>query len=128
MTEQELMLTSLLDCRRIDLYVDKKILNPEVISQLKRMEERRRSGEPLQYILGSCEFMGLTFLVDERVLIPRPETELLVEATIKKAMEISGSRLQILDIGTGSGNIAISLAKNLPWCEVTAVDISQPAL
>ena len=128
MTEQEQMLTSILDCRRIDLYVHKTILNEEHVSQLQQMVTRRNNGEPLQYILGNCDFMGLTFLVDERVLIPRPETENVVEAAIKKAMEISGKELDILDVGCGSGNIAVTLAKNLPWSQVTAIDISPGAL
>ena len=128
MTEKELMLTTLLDCRRIDLYVDQKRLTSEQVRRLEEMETRRRRGEPLQYILGSCDFMGLTLFVDERALIPRPETEFLVELAVSKAQQIPGNPVRILDMGTGSGNIAVSLAVHVPFCEVTAVDISQAAL
>ena len=128
MTEQELMLTHLLNCRRIDLIVDRPELNDAQIRQLQIMEYRRRNGESLQYILGECEFMGLTLMVDRRVLIPRPETELLVETAILKSKDFKKERLSILEIGTGSGNIAIALAKNIPGCQVTSVDISSEAL
>ncbi|HOW34880.1 MAG TPA: peptide chain release factor N(5)-glutamine methyltransferase [Candidatus Omnitrophota bacterium] len=128
MTEQELMLTSLLNCRRIDLYVGSKTLTPEQQNILTLMQERRKNGEPLQHILGSCEFMGLKFLTDKRALIPRPETEILVQLVIEKALSLSRFPLRILDIGTGSGNIAVSLVKNISNCLVTAVDISKEAL
>ena len=128
MTEQELMLTSLLNCRRVDLYVDSKALTPEQQNLLSLMVERRKNGEPLQHILGSCEFMGLKFITDKRALIPRPETEILVGLVIEKALSLSRFPLRILDIGTGSGNIAVSLAKNISNCLVTAVDISKEAL
>ena len=128
MTEQELMLTHLLDCRRVDLVVDPPALSDAQTSQLRHMESRRGKGEPLQYILGECEFMGLTLKVDPRVLIPRPETEMLVEAALAKLKQLKSKNLKILDIGSGSGNIAICLAKNLLGCEITSVDISPPAL
>ena len=86
--------------------------------------ERRLRGEPLQYIRGKTEFFGREFLVDDRVLIPRPETELLVEAAIVRAAR--GAR--VLDIGTGSGCIAISLERERPDLEVTSIDISVAAL
>jgi release factor glutamine methyltransferase len=84
---------------------------------------------PIQYILGTTSFFGLEFKVNENVLIPRPETEQLVELIISKNPIIQKSKnLKILDIGTGSGCIAISLAKNLPNAEVFAIDISEKAL
>lgn len=85
---------------------------------------------PIQYVMGRTEFCGLEFLVDERVLIPRPETELLVETVteIIGLKENSGETLNILDLGTGSGNIAISLTKSLTNCRMTASDISPDAL
>lgn len=84
---------------------------------------------PIQYILGETEFYGLTFKVNENVLIPRPETEELVDLIIKEhALSSVKKPLRILDIGTGSGCIAISLAKNLPNAEVYAIDISKDAL
>ncbi len=126
MTEQELMLTSLLDCERINLYVDRKPLGASDQNRFEQMRKRREQGEPLQYILGCCEFFGMKFFVDNRVLVPRPETELLVEEVLKR-MDKQKS-LNILDLGTGSGNIAISLAKFLPRSQVTAVDVSWDAL
>lgn len=129
MTEQELMLTSVLECERIDLYVDRKALSLEQTERLKKLRGRREKGEPLQYILGSCEFMGLQFKVDSRVFIPRPETELLVEAALEKInLFFLHKTVKILDLGTGSGNIAVSLAKFVKDCEVTAVDISPEAI
>jgi release factor glutamine methyltransferase len=99
---------------------------------LQEFLSRRRSGEPLQYILGNTEFMGLTFKVNPCVFIPRPETEVLVETAIRQLSAISYqlSAINILDLGTGSGCIAISLAKLLSNFEVfiTATDISQEAL
>ena len=84
---------------------------------------------PLQYILGSTSFYGLDFIVNENVLIPRPETEELVEWIIYENLKKEKSKdLKILDIGTGSGCIAISLAKNIPNAQVFAIDISDKAL
>jgi len=86
--------------------------------------------KPIQYIIGETEFYGLPFKVDKNVLIPRPETEELVDWVLKdnKQKKIENRKLQILDIGTGSGCIAISLAKNLPNAEVYALDVSTKAL
>lgn len=89
---------------------------------------RRAEGEPLQYIVGSQDFMGLCFLVDHRVLIPRQDTEILVEETIKVLKNGCRAEAEVLDIGTGSGAIGVSLAKFVPSCKVLAVDISQGAL
>ena len=128
MTEQELMLTSILGCRRVDLYVDKHPLSNGQARRFEAIKKRRQEGEPLQYILGSCEFMGLELSVDERVLIPRPETEILVEEALKIYRDRMSGHCRILELGTGSGNIAIALAKNLPQSRVTTVDISLEAL
>jgi release factor glutamine methyltransferase len=85
--------------------------------------------EPIQYIIGETEFFGLKFKVDKNVLIPRPETEELVQWILNDIKESrTPSKLRILDIGTGSGCIAISLAKNLPNAEIFALDISEKAL
>ncbi|NTW49419.1 MAG: peptide chain release factor N(5)-glutamine methyltransferase, partial [Chlorobiales bacterium] len=90
---------------------------------------RRLKGEPLQYITGEQEFFGYPFFVDRHVLIPRPETELLVEAAIEALESISKEEeLRILDIGTGSGCIGITLAKKLPNARITAIDLSGDAL
>jgi release factor glutamine methyltransferase len=95
-----------------------------IFEALKRLQQE----EPIQYILGETEFFGLPFKVTNKVLIPRPETEELVEWVIKHQPKINNEQLSILDIGTGSGCIAISLAKNIPNSEVYALDISKEAL
>ncbi len=129
MTEQESMLTHLLGCRRIDLYVDAPVLNRNQRGILEMMRMRRSSGEPLQYILGEAEFYGLPFFVDSRVLIPRPETEVLAECAINEARLFNEEgQVKILDIGTGCGNLAISLAGALPGADLTALDICPEAL
>jgi release factor glutamine methyltransferase len=85
--------------------------------------------KPIQYILGETEFYGLPFLVNENTLIPRPETEELVEWILESTKyEEQNTKLNVLDIGTGSGCIAISLAKNLPSAQVSAIDVSEKAL
>ncbi|HLW33408.1 MAG TPA: peptide chain release factor N(5)-glutamine methyltransferase [Aequorivita sp.] len=95
---------------------------------------RLKKNEPLQYIIGETEFNGLPFKVNEHTLIPRPETEELVEwiladlSEIKPRNDFSITELKVLDIGTGSGCIAISLSKNLPEAKVSAIDISEEAL
>lgn len=96
--------------------------------QIEALVKRRISREPIQYIIGSASFYGRTFFVNPNVLIPRPETELLVEQIIKFVKETNLERPRILDICTGSGIIAISLAKELPFSNVTATDISEKAI
>lgn len=93
--------------------------------QLSQVLMRLAEGEPLQYIVGETEFYGLNFTVNRHVLIPRQETELLIDLLVK---EHKGKTLNIIDLGTGSGCIAISLKKNLPQARVWAVDISAEAL
>ena len=88
--------------------------------------ERRRKGEPMQYITGGTEFYGLSFKVTRDVLIPRPETEHLVEAVLEISKRLDGAR--IIDVGTGSGAIAVVLAHHLPDAEMTATDLSGAAL
>lgn len=97
----------------------------EVLTQLKSYHKRLMAHEPVQYILGSTDFCGLDFLVDNRVLIPRPETEELVALILD---ENPAEDLKIVDIGTGSGAIALSLAKQRPTWQVWATDISHQAL
>jgi release factor glutamine methyltransferase len=92
---------------------------------VRQIVERLKREEPIQYILGKTSFGGLNFLVDRRVLIPRPETEELVAFIVK---EQDGKKVRILDIGTGSGCIAVALAHNLPGSDVVAVDVSEDAL
>lgn len=129
MTEHEQMLMSVRDCRRVDLFVDSKPLTPSQEDFLQRMKNRRDTGEPLQYIIGHCEFMGIKIFVDPRVLIPRPETELLAAIAIDHLKRCAPRKLlHILDLGTGSGNIAIALAQNIENGRVMTVDISPQAL
>ncbi len=129
MTEREQMLMSVLDCRRVDLFVDPKRLTPSQEDFFQRMKSRRDTGEPLQYIIGHCEFMGIKIFIDPRVLIPRPETELLTAIAIERLEKCSPRKpLRILDLGTGSGNIAIALAKNIENGRILTVDICPRAL
>ena len=87
-----------------------------------------KTNEPIQYILGETEFMGLSFAVNASVLIPRPETEELVRWIVEEVNKNTGETIKILDIGTGSGCIAVSLGKNLPNARLSALDISEEAL
>lgn len=129
MSEEELMLMEVLKCRRIDLYLEKKGLSKEQLQQFESLQERRARGEPIQYILGHTDFMGFKLFVDKRVLVPRPETEIMTEAAISHLHKMySGRTLRVLEVGTGSGCISIALAKNFPDCEITALDISAEAL
>jgi release factor glutamine methyltransferase len=102
-------------------------LSPEEVNRLRALVERRAAGEPLQYITGHQEFYKLDFEVTPDVLIPRPETELLVEAALDLLDERDGPAL-VCDVGTGSGCIAVSLLHELPDARAVGVDISQPAL
>lgn len=103
---------------------DKQITETEK-EAIRRVVERLSRSEPIQYILGECEFHGLRFEVTPSVLIPRPETSELVELIVRRHAETG---LKVLDIGTGSGCIAVSLAKMLHGATVTAIDISDDAL
>lgn len=133
-SEAELLLSFLLNRERIYLYCrGEERLSRETLEQYWNLLKRRAAGEPLAYITGRKEFMGLSFFVQQGVLIPRPETEHLVEWTIKwlenHYPSSSGSeKLELLDLGTGCGNIAVSLAYYLPGARVTAVDLEEEAL
>lgn len=123
----ELMLKHVLDMDRLKLYTQfEKPLTAEELTTLKEMIQLRIKRVPLQYILGAVEFYGQNFIVNENVLIPRPETEEIVDLIVRSYD--NESNLKILDIGTGSGCIAISLAKHFPNSEVFAVDNSTSAL
>ena len=93
-----------------------------------RFIERRQQKEPLAYITGRKEFFGLDFVVNQHVLVPRTETELIVEKVINYFNECQSSTLKIVDIGTGSGVIGVSLSHNLSFCDVLCTDISPEAL
>ena len=125
-----LILENRYQLRRIDLALDaeKEFSNAE-ISNCNFILEKLKSQIPIQYILGTTHFYGSEFIVDENVLIPRPETEELVDWIVKLNTKLSKKKdLKILDIGTGSGCIAISLAKNILNSAVFAVDVSEKAL
>lgn len=123
----EILLSEILNCKRLDLYLkfDQSLKELE-ISKYREWIKRRGLYEPIQYIIGKIEFFGLQFRVNSSVLIPRPETEILVEEVIKYSKSKNG--LKILDIGTGSGIIAIAIAKQLEDSQITAIDISQEAI
>ncbi len=125
--ESELLLRHALKISRVQLYLDlNHELSPKEEKTFWHLIERRLSHEPTAYILGHREFYGLDFYVDPSVLIPRPESELLVEKTLKLAQNHIVST--IAEVGTGCGAIAISLALNLPQAKIYATDISTPAL
>jgi release factor glutamine methyltransferase len=125
--EGELLLRHTLSIDRVQLYIDlEKELTPRQEGAFRRLLERRLSGEPSAYITGHREFYGLDFRVNPSVLIPRPESELLVETALAIARNYPISI--IADIGTGSGAIAVSLAFNLPQAKIYATDISAAAL
>ncbi len=128
--DAEILLSHLLGCERIALYTHpSRPVRDDVIGQYESVIRRRAQRFPLQYITNRVEFMSLEFYVDGRVLIPRPETEVLVEAVIQRAQALpETSEIVIIDIGTGSGNIAVSLAKQLKNARIFAIDISPDAL
>ena len=116
--------------RQIDLALNHELVFEEAdIEKWKILLTELKKEVPIQYLLGKTNFYGLDFEVNEHVLIPRPETEELVEWIISENSKIERFKnLKILDIGTGSGCIAISLAKNIPNAKVFAIDVSEDAL
>lgn len=124
--DTDLLMAHCLGVKRLDLYLDlERPLTDLQLNVLRPLVKRRALREPLQHIIGSVEFAGVTLAVDKRALIPRQETEEL----FMYACEHAGERPQtILDLGTGSGALAIALAKKYPQAQVTAVDASPDAL
>lgn len=123
----ERLLVYVTEKKRLILYLDEEeLLKPWQWNRYKCLLQRRGKFIPLQYLLGLVNFYGFDFVVDKRVLIPRPETEILVELALAKLKQSKG-KTKILDLGTGSGNIALSLAK-LTQAEIYATDISERAL
>ncbi len=127
----QLILSYLLEKDKIYLHIHRKDeVDDCVADEFYHMVKKRNLGYPLQYMINSQEFMGLEFYVQEGVLVPRPDTEILVEKIIKivNNSSMKNQQIKILDIGTGSGAIAVSLAYYLKNAQVTAVDISDIAL
>lgn len=123
----EILLAEILKCKRLELYLafDKPI-NEVELNQYREFIRKRGLRVPLQYIVGNVDFFGLKLNVNESVLIPRPETEILVEKIIEE--NSAKGNLRILDIGVGSGNISIALRKNLVNSKVVGIDISDKSL
>lgn len=135
-----ILLEAFHEMKRVDLAMNPNFeLDSMQLLQWETVLSQLKEQKPIQYILGETEFYGLPFYVNENTLIPRPETEELVDWIIKENLKITSSvrplgsgekfkELKILDIGTGTGCIAISLAKNLPHAKVFAMDVSEKAL
>jgi release factor glutamine methyltransferase len=123
--ETRILLTHALGLTRVQLITQShRTLDQEEAQRLSALFQRRIQGEPIAYIIGEREFFGLPFRVTSEVLIPRPETELLVELALERLPH--GGR--VLDMGTGSGAIAVAIAHARPDAEVTAIDVSEAAL
>lgn len=124
--ESEWLLSSLLNCKRSELYLSNVRFSDQQADVFKHWIQRRKNGEPAQYISGWTEFYGRRFNVKPSVLIPRQETERLLDVAIHTLQEIEFPK--IVDIGTGSGCIAVSLAAELKNSFITGIDISSEAL
>lgn len=125
----EILLAHALQCKRLELYTRFESTPPEPqLAAFREMIRQAAANKPIAYLTGVKEFFSQAFEVTPDVLIPRPETELLVERTIRIAKDDFAGKPSILDVGTGSGCIAISLAKYLPDAGLAASDISEAAL
>ena len=135
--EAEMIVTHCIGMERVTLYRDNPILSKQQMADIKSILDRRRKREPLQYIIGHVDFYGLTIKVGQGVLIPRPETEFMVDEVIKtvnrkslgaRREENTSRHVRILDLCTGSGCLALALAKAFPDAEVIGTDVSEHAL
>ena len=127
--DAEVLLSACLKKDRTHFHIDREqSLTENELQKFRRCIERRRSGEPVAYIVGRKEFWSLPFEVNKRVLVPRPETEILVEEVLKLCAGMKAGNLRILEIGTGCGAISVSLAHELKNAQIVATDISQEAI
>ena len=128
--EAELLLAFCMQLGRLQLYLARTdIIPPKIETAYRELIERRCFGEPFAYITGEKFFYGRRFLVNRHVLIPRPETELIVDSALQwSTLKQEQKRIDSIDLGTGSGILAITLALELPKASITAVDISAAAL
>lgn len=127
--EAEILLAQAMGCKRIELYVrHEEIPGDEVRDRFRGLVRRKALGEPVAYLVGYKEFYSLSFRVSPAVLIPRPDTETLVDQALSELKSKASPTPRLLDLGTGSGCLAIVLAKLLPTLGVIAVDLFQPAL
>ncbi|MDF1564629.1 MAG: peptide chain release factor N(5)-glutamine methyltransferase [Deltaproteobacteria bacterium] len=124
--DAELLLAEVLSCERLQLYLDHdRPVDEDERAAFRRLVERRAAGEPVAYLLGRREFYGRSFRIDSRVLVPRPETELLVDAAL--ALIPGGGQDPVLDLCSGSGCIGVTLAAERPTLSVVAVELSPDA-
>ncbi|MGQ9590134.1 MAG: peptide chain release factor N(5)-glutamine methyltransferase [Planctomycetota bacterium] len=131
--DAEILLAKALSATRLQLYTEyHKLAQPEERARFRELILRRAQREPVAYIVGAREFHSLSFFVNPSVLIPRPETEHLVDWALEeleaRAVARPGDELRVLDLGTGSGNIGVAIAVRRPGCLVDAVDVSREAL
>ena len=125
--DAEVLLASVLGCQRIELYTRfDEVVADEPKAAFRELVKRRGHGEPVAYLTGTKEFFSLSFRVTRDVLVPRPETESLVVRSLDLCRGLAGAR--IVDVGTGSGAIAVVLARHLPNASITAIDISPQAV
>jgi release factor glutamine methyltransferase len=128
--DTEVLLSESLGCQRIQLYTAfDQVPADEQLAKFRDLVRRRAEGMPVAYLVGRREFYSLSFTVTPAVLIPRPETEFIVVAVLDLAKQRPReAELSVCDVGTGSGILAVSIAKHLPNCRITALDVSSEAL
>ena len=124
MKTDDLIKTSILNCAQHDLYTGDHVLTDEQQREFDKLKVRYEAGEPLQYILGQWQFCGAELTCDHRALIPRPETEILIDEAVKRV----ASDAKILNIGVGTGNIEIALASKLSEAYITGVEVSRKSI
>ena len=127
--DAEVLLAEALQCQRIMLYTRfEEVPATESLTKYRGWVKQRIAGEPVAYIVGHKEFYSLNFAVNSNVLIPRPETEHVVVEALEAVKEITDRPIRIIDVGTGSGCVAVSLAKHIEQCKIAAIDISTDAI